>query len=68
MYRNWSHSRWIRVQNEKSKTTLFDNLTKDKITVLQKLSEKDYILITKTDKGGAAVMIDVKDCIREAEW
>ena len=55
------------MQNRKSKTTLFDSLTKDKITVLQKLSERDYILITKTDKGGAVVMIDVKGCIREAE-
>ena len=42
-------------------------MTKDERTALQELSERDDIVITKTDKGGAVVIIDVKDYIREAE-
>ena len=33
----------------------------------QELSERDDIVITKADKGGALVITDVKDYIREAE-
>ena len=51
------------MENQKPQT--FNNLTKSKRTAL---SEKDDIVITKTDKGGAVVIIDVKDYIREAEF
>ena len=33
---------------------------------LQQLSQRDDIVITKVDKGGAVVIIDVNDYIREA--
>ena len=44
------------MENQKPQT--FNNLTKSKRTAL---SEKDDIVITKTDKGGAVVIIDVID-------
>lgn len=34
---------------------------------LQELRERDDTVITKADKGGAVVIVDVKDYIREAK-
>ena len=34
----------------------------------EKLSELEDILITKLDRGGSAVIVTVKDYIKEAEW
>ena len=45
----------------------FNNLTKGERTALQELSERDDIIITKADKGGAVVIMDVKDYVKEAE-
>ena len=45
----------------------FNKLTKGERTSFQELSERDDTVITKTDKGGAVVIIDVKYYIREAE-
>ena len=43
----------------------FNNLTKHDRT---EWSERDDIVITKADKGGAVVTTDVKPYIREAEY
>ena len=42
------------------------NLTKNETDALQQLSQRDDIIITKADKGGAVVIIDVDGYIREA--
>ena len=52
---------------ENQKPQLFNNLTKDETKALQELSERDDIMITKADKAGALVIVDVKNYIREAE-
>ena len=36
--------------------------------VLQELSERNDIVITKADKGGTVVIIDVKDYVGKAEF
>ena len=43
------------------------NLSKAERTSLQKLRNRDDIIITKADKGGAIVILDVEDYIAEAE-
>ena len=35
---------------------------------MTELSEREDIIITKADKGGEVVIVDVKDYIKEAEW
>ena len=35
---------------------------------MKKLSEREDIIITKADKGGAIVIVGVKDYIKETEW
>ena len=35
---------------------------------MQNLNKREDILITKAGKGGAVVIVDVKDYIKEAEW
>ena len=42
-------------------------MTKGERKALQELSKRDDIVKTKADKGGAVVIIDVKDHIKEAE-
>ena len=42
------------------------NLTKNEADALQQLSQRDDILITKVDKGGAVLIMDVDDYIRDA--
>ena len=36
-------------------------MTKDERKALQELSKRDDIVIAKADKGGAVVIVDVKD-------
>ena len=43
------------------------NLSKDEKEALEYLSKRDDIIITNADKGGAVVIMDVKDDIREAK-
>ena len=45
----------------------YNNLTKSKRTSMKELSEREDVIITKADKGGAVVIVDVKDYIKEAE-
>ena len=52
---------------EKNKNAIpKSNLTKNGIDVLQQLSQRDDIVITKVDMGGAVFIIDADDYIREA--
>ena len=57
-------------EHEKEQTKMkekpYNNLTKNKRTSMKELSEREDILMTKVDKGGAVIM-DVKDYIKEAE-
>ena len=43
----------------------YNNLTKNERTSMKELSEREDIIITKADKGDAAVIVDVKDYIKE---
>ena len=51
---------------DKSKPHSRNNLTTDEKRALDQLSQRTDILICKADKGGATVILDVKDYIREA--
>ena len=42
------------------------NLTKEEIKALHELKERDDIIITKADKGGAVVILNVDDYLKEA--
>ena len=44
-----------------------NNLTKNERTSMKELCEREDIVIKKADKGGAVVIVDVKDHIKEAE-
>ena len=44
-----------------------NNLTKTERTSMKELSEREDIVITKADKGGAVNIVDVRDYIKEAE-
>ena len=44
-----------------------NNLTKRERKTLKELADRNDIIITKANKGGAVVIIDVKDYIKEAE-
>ena len=43
-----------------------NNLSKGELDSLDKLKTRDDIIITRADKGGAVVIIDVEDYIKEA--
>ena len=51
----------------KIKEKPYNNLTKSERTSMKELNERDDIIIIKADKGGAVVIVDVKDYIKEAE-
>ena len=53
-------------ENFKGKKLPNDNLNKMERRALSDLQKREDIIITKTDKGGATVIIDVEDYIREA--
>ena len=52
---------------KKMKEKPYNNLTKSERTSMKELSERVDITITKADKGGAVVIVDVKDYIKQAE-
>ena len=54
-------------EQTKMKEKPYNNLTKNERTSMKELSEREDIIITKGDKGGAIVIVDVKDYIKEAE-
>ena len=45
----------------------YSNLTKGELKALEELKSRDDIVITKADKGGTVVIMDVKDYVKEAE-
>ena len=49
-----------------TKRVTFHNLSKEERASLKKLQKMDDIIITKADKGGATVILNVKDYIAEA--
>ena len=51
----------------KMKEKPYNNLTKNERTSMKKLSREEDIIITKVDKGGAVVIVDVQGYIKEAE-
>ena len=53
-------------QKEKKNDTK-QNLTKDEIESLNNLKKREDIIITKADKGGAVVIINVEDYLKEAK-
>ena len=52
---------------KKMKEKPYNNLTKSERTSMKELSERVDIIITKADKGGAVVIVGVKDYIKQAE-
>ena len=52
---------------EATQRELSNNLTKSQRTSMKELSEREDIIITKADKGGAVVIADVKDYLKEVE-
>ena len=59
--------RELEKEQTKMKEKPYNNLTINERTSMKELSEREDIIITKTDKGGAVVVVDVKDYIKEAE-
>ena len=55
----------MKIGEKVKKATPKSSLTKNERHALQQLSQRDDIIITKADKGGAVVIIDVDDYIRE---
>ena len=51
----------------KMKEKPYNNLTKNERASMKKLSREEDIIITKVDKGGAVVIVDVQGYIKEAE-
>ena len=51
----------------KMKERPYNNLTKSERTSMKELSERVGTTITKAEKGGAVVIVDVKDYIKQAE-
>ena len=66
---HWSNSRetWKRI-NKNKKKIIQQPKKKRKDIGMKKLSEREDIIITKADKGGAIVIVGVKDYIKETEW
>ena len=54
------------IKSSKVKKLPRDNLTKSEREALLNLQKRDEIIIAKTDKGGAVVILDSKDYIVEA--
>ena len=45
---------------------LYNNLTKQEKAAMEELKSRDDLVITKADKGGAVVIMDVDDYVKEA--
>ena len=54
-------------EQNNNKNKYYNNLLKGERKVLKELADQNDIIITKADKGGAVVIIDVKDYVKEAE-
>ena len=54
-------------KKKRKKEKPYNNLTKNERKSMKELSEREDITIPKADKGGAVVIVDVKDYEKEAE-
>ena len=54
-------------QNQPNQRKPQNNLTKEQIEVIKELKSRDDVIITKADKGGAVVIMDVTSYIAEAD-
>ena len=63
---NFHSSYQAYIKSSKVKKLSRDNLTKSEREALLNLQKRDEIIIAKTDKGGAVVILDSKDYIVEA--
>ena len=54
------------IKSSKTKNFPCDNLTKSEREALLNIQKRNDIIITKADKGGAVVILDIKDYIDEA--
>ena len=59
--------RELEKEQTKMKEKPYNNLIKSERTSMKELSGGEDIIITKADKGGAIVILNVKDQIKEAE-
>ena len=75
-YEKWNHTvltyieatqRELEKEQSKMKEKPYNNLTKSERTSMEELSDQEDIIIAKSDKGGAIIIVDVKDYIKEAE-
>ena len=54
-------------EQNKNKNKYYNNLAKRERKTLKELADRNDIIITKADKGGVVVIIDVEDYVKEAE-
>ena len=54
-------------EQNNSKNKYYNNLTKGERKALKELADRNDIIITKADKGGAVVIINVEDYVKETE-
>ena len=54
------------LKSSKTKKLPRDNLTKSELEALLNLQKRNDIIITKADKGGAVIILDIQDYIDEA--
>ena len=59
--------RELKKEQTKMKEKPYNSLTKTERTSMKELTKREDIIITKADKGGALVIVDVKYYIKEAE-
>ena len=55
------------IKSSKTKKLPRDNLAKSEREALVNLQKRNDIIITKADKGGVVVILDIKDYIAEAD-
>ena len=53
-------------EQNNNKNKYYNNLIKGEKKVLKELAGQNDIIITKADKGGAAVIIDIKDYVKKS--
>ena len=54
-------------EQNNNKNKYYNNLTKGERKALKELADRNDIIIAKADKGGAVVIIDVEDYVKEVE-
>ena len=54
-------------EQNKNKNKYYNSLAKRERKTLKELADRNDIIITKADKGGVVVIIDVEDYVKEAE-